>query len=108
MVGHTGVTSAIKQAVTCVDNCIKILEQKALEYNWVLLITADHGNVECMVDVDGVTPHTAHTCNPVPFLLINGSPQQLQTGTLADVAPTILDIMGIAKPLNMSGKSLLC
>lgn len=109
MVGHTGVISAIHKAVACVDNCLKILVQKAIEHNWVLLITSDHGNVECMRETDGVTPHTAHTCNPVPFVQVNGPNYQLNTGTLADVAPTILKIMDIDKPLEMTGKSLfLC
>ncbi len=107
MVGHTGVIEAIRKAVNCVDNCLKILEKKALEQDWVLLITADHGNVECMREVDGVTPHTAHTCNPVPLVQVNGPAKSLHKGTLADVAPTILDIMGIAQPVEMTGKSRL-
>lgn len=108
MVGHTGVIAAIHQAVAFVDSCLKTLVQKAIEQNWVLLITADHGNVECMIDTDGLTPHTAHTCNPVPFVQVNGPVQQLRPGTLADVAPTILEIMNIVKPMEMTGKSLLC
>lgn len=108
MVGHTGVIEAIHKAVACVDNCIKILEQKAIENNWTLLITADHGNAECMREEDKLTPHTAHTCNPVPFVLINGNGKQLSPGSLADIAPTILDIMGIVQPKAMTGKSLLC
>ncbi len=108
MVGHTGIIAAIHRAVKCIDHCLKILEQKALEQNWVLLITADHGNVECMRETDGLTPHTAHTCNPVPFVQVNGPAQQLQPGTLADVAPTILEILKLAKPSKMTGKSLLC
>jgi 2,3-bisphosphoglycerate-independent phosphoglycerate mutase len=107
MVGHTGVISAIHKAVACVDHCLKILVQKAIEHNWVLLITSDHGNVECMRETDGLTPHTAHTCNPVPFVQVNGPNYQLNTGTLADVAPTILKIMDIVQPLEMTGKSLI-
>jgi 2,3-bisphosphoglycerate-independent phosphoglycerate mutase len=107
MVGHTGVIEAIHKAVSCVDNCLKVLEQKAIEQNWVLLITADHGNVECMREADGVTPHTAHTCNPVPLVQVNGPAKSLHKGTLADVAPTILDIMGITQPVEMTGKSCL-
>lgn len=107
MVGHTGVIDAIYKAVECVDNCIKTLENKALEKDWVLLITADHGNAECMREPDGMTPHTAHTCNPVPFVQINGLAKSLQKGTLADVSPTILEIMDIPQPLVMTGKSLL-
>ncbi len=107
MVGHTGIIEAIHKAVSCVDNCLKTLEKKALEQDWVLLITADHGNVECMREVDGVTPHTAHTCNPVPLVQVNGPAKNLQKGTLADVAPTILDIMGIEQPAEMTGISCL-
>ena len=107
MVGHTGVIEAIHKAVACIDNCLKLLEKEAIEQGWVLLVTADHGNVECMREPDGITPHTAHTCNPVPFVQINGPAKNLGSGTLADVAPTILDIMGITQPQEMTGKSLL-
>ncbi len=108
MVGHTGVINAINKAVACVDDCVKTLEQKAIENDWTLLITADHGNAECMREDDKLTPHTAHTCNPVPFVLVNGNTKHLNTGSLADVAPTILGIMEIAQPKEMTGKSLLC
>lgn len=108
MVGHTGVIKAIHQAIICVDNCLKLLEQQAIQKNWILLITADHGNVECMREADGLTPHTAHTCNPVPFMQINGPARQLHTGTLADIAPTVLEIMNIPQPKEMTGKSLIC
>ena len=108
MVGHTGVIDAIIKAVDFVDGCIKIIEEKALEKAWTLLITADHGNAECMREDDKITPHTAHTCNPVPFVMINGEADSLNPGSLADVAPTILDIIGLAQPKEMTGKSLLC
>lgn len=108
MVGHTGVIEATRKAVACVDECIKILEEKALQNNWVLLITADHGNAECMRENDTSTPHTAHTRNPVPLVLINKDTAQLCAGSLADIAPTILDIMNIPQPKEMTGKSLLC
>ncbi len=108
MVGHTGVIEAIHKAVACVDLCVKNLEQKAIENNWTLLITADHGNAECMREGDALTPHTAHTCNPVPFVLVNGDAKNLKAGTLADISPTILNIMGIDQPKEMTGKSLLC
>lgn len=108
MVGHTGMIDAVNKAVSCVDACIKTLEEKAIQNNWLLIITADHGNAECMRAHDKVTPHTAHTRNPVPFVLINSDFLNLNTGSLADIAPTILDIMDIPKPKEMSGKSLLC
>jgi 2,3-bisphosphoglycerate-independent phosphoglycerate mutase len=87
---------------------VKTLEQKAIEHNWTLLITADHGNVECMREKDHSTPHTAHTCNPVPFVLVNGNAKHLNAGSLADVAATVLSIMGISQPKEMTGNSLLC
>lgn len=108
MVGHTGIINATQQAVTCVDKCIKTLEEKAIENNWILFITSDHGNAECMREVDGVTPHTAHTCNPVPLIMINGKNKSLLPGCLADIAPTILSLMNISQPKEMTGKSLLC
>ncbi|MEI7493699.1 MAG: 2,3-bisphosphoglycerate-independent phosphoglycerate mutase [Alphaproteobacteria bacterium] len=108
MVGHTGVIDAIYKAVDCVDACVKTLEQKAIEHKWTLLITADHGNVECMREKDHSTPHTAHTCNPVPIVLVNGNAKHLNAGSLADVAPTVLSIMGITQPKEMTGTSLLC
>lgn len=108
MVGHTGIIEAINKAVACVDLCVKTLEQKAIENDWTLLITADHGNAECMREDDELTPHTAHTCNPVPFVLVNSAAKSLKAGTLADIAPTILSIMGIDQPKEMTGESLLC
>lgn len=108
MVGHTGVIDAINKAVSYVDGCIKTLEQKAIEKDWILVVTADHGNAECMREDDKLTPHTAHTCNPVPFVLVNSPTKHLSTGTLADVSPTILSIMGIPQPKEMTGRSLLC
>mgnify|MGYP000753532646 CR=1 FL=1 len=108
MVGHTGIIEAINKAVSYVDGCIKTLEQKAIENDWVLLVTADHGNAECMREDDKLTPHTAHTCNPVPFVLVNSAAKHLNPGTLADVAPTILSIMEIPQPQEMTGESLLC
>ena len=69
-------------------------------------MTADHGNAEVLVDTDGQTPHTAHTTNPVPFILV-GADVTLRPGRLADIAPTILDLMGIEKPKEMTGESLI-
>ena len=107
MVGHTGVKSAIEEAVRFVDICLECLEKTALETGWILIITADHGNVELMVDSDGI-PHTAHTCNPVPFMVVNGNVQKLkQEGALCDVAPTVLDLLDYKQPKEMTGHSLV-
>jgi 2,3-bisphosphoglycerate-independent phosphoglycerate mutase len=108
MVGHTGVPAAIQKAVACVDGCVKAIADTCLATQTTLVITADHGNAEEMRDNQG-NPHTAHTCNPVPFVVVGGAPSltlKKEGGTLADVAPTVLDLMGIAKPLAMTGQSL--
>jgi 2,3-bisphosphoglycerate-independent phosphoglycerate mutase len=108
MVGHTGVKAAIKKAVSFIDHCIERLEKVALETGCIFVITADHGNAELMVDSNGV-PHTAHTCNPVPFMVINApNVKALKSrGALCDVAPTVLDLLGYGKPEEMTGHSLL-
>lgn len=108
MVGHTGVVDAIKQAIICIDDCVQQIVDKSLNNNWITLITADHGNAEHMQENDN-SPHTAHTCNPVPLVMVNG-PQnaKLSHGTLADVAPTILHLLNIAQPAEMTGKVLAC
>ncbi len=112
MVGHTGIKAAIKIAVTTVDNALATLEKEALHNDWVLIITADHGNVECMTD-DAGQQHTAHTCNPVPFLVINGEHTVTnglyfrKNGTLADIAPTILHWLNLPQSIHMSGKVLM-
>ena len=106
MVGHTGIPEAIEKAVKTVDECLKQLEEKAIQDGWILIITADHGNAEQMVDGSG--PHTAHTCNPVPFMIINGGKLSLKHGgTLANVAPTILELLGMRKPAEMTEPPLL-
>jgi 2,3-bisphosphoglycerate-independent phosphoglycerate mutase len=105
MVGHTGVVTAIEKAVETVDGCLRQLEKQAKEKGWVMLVTADHGNAEQMVD--GHAPHTAHTCNPVPFMVVNGGAVVLKNGgTLANVAPTILKFLGIPKPVEMTAEPL--
>jgi 2,3-bisphosphoglycerate-independent phosphoglycerate mutase len=109
MVGHTGVKSAIIKAVETIDRCLSRLEEAAKEGGYAILITADHGNVEQMVDeATGIT-HTAHTCNPVPVILVNG-PKTVLTladGQLSDIAPTVLDLLGLPIPFEMTGTSLL-
>ncbi len=107
MVGHTGVVKAIEEAIVKVDECLFKLEKAALDNEWIMLITADHGNAEFMKENDG-TPHTAHTCNPVPFVMINSPKRKLkQKGALCDVAPTVLELLDYEKPLEMTGNSLL-
>ncbi|MDD2320586.1 MAG: 2,3-bisphosphoglycerate-independent phosphoglycerate mutase [Geobacteraceae bacterium] len=108
MVGHTGVLAAAVKAIAAVDECVGTLVDKVLSLGGNLLITADHGNAESMVDENG-NPHTAHTCNRVPLVLVGdaGKGLQLRSGVLADIAPTVLDLLGIAKPAEMTGSSLL-
>lgn len=106
MVGHTGVFSAIKQAVEKVDNCLGRIVNRATANDYSLLIIADHGNADCAVNPDG-SPNTAHTTNPVPVILIDPDQKDIKAGKLADVAPTILKLMGVEKPEEMDGKVLL-
>ena len=105
MVGHTGVFEAAVKACETVDLCTKDIVRSALEADYDVLIIADHGNSETMVNPDG-SPHTAHTTNPVPFYWVSNSPAGLNDGILADVAPTILSLMGVAIPQAMTGKVL--
>jgi 2,3-bisphosphoglycerate-independent phosphoglycerate mutase len=110
MVGHTGVFDAAVQAVEVVDGCVGEIVDKILEKGGAVLLTADHGNAEKMIDLTTGQPHTAHTTNPVPFTLIvdDGNKYGLrQDGILADVAPTALQLMHIHQPEAMSGKTLI-
>jgi len=109
MVGHTGVMKAAIKAVETIDNCLKRLESAILAVGGSMLITADHGNVEKMSNGRTQEPHTAHTLSPVPLILVNPMENgfKLRNGTLADVAPTILDIIGLPKPPEMTGGSCL-
>ena len=106
MVGHTGNFKAAVKACETVDICTKKIVEEALKNNYSILIIADHGNSDIMVNGDG-TPNTAHTTNPVPIILLDDDFDNLKDGILADVAPTILKIMGIEKPNLMTGKHLL-
>jgi 2,3-bisphosphoglycerate-independent phosphoglycerate mutase len=107
MVGHTGVFSAVVKACETVDTCAKDVVTTALANDYACMIIADHGNAEYMINPDG-TPHTAHTTNLVPCILAsNATIKAMKSGRLADVAPTILDLMGIEKPIEMTGMSLL-
>lgn len=109
MVGHTGVFDAAIKACETVDTCVGKIVEKAKENGVVMLLTADHGNSECMEDPQTHTPFTAHTTNPVPFMLINGQDKYelKDTGALCDVAPTILQLLGIKQPAEMTGQSLI-
>ena len=109
MVGHTGVFNAAVKACETVDECVGKIAQKAKENNVIMLLTADHGNSECMEDPNTHAPFTAHTTNPVPFILINGNGKYelKDTGALCDVAPTVLQLLGIKQPEEMTGHSLI-
>ena len=106
MVGHTGSLPAAIKAVEAVDSCVGRVVEAVEKVGGVLLITADHGNSEQMIDYKTGEPHTAHTTNPVPLVLV-GKDAKLKEGRLADLAPTMLDIMGIEKPQEMTGESLI-
>lgn len=109
MVGHTGVIPAAVKAVETVDQCVGTAEEAIKEVDGVLFICADHGNAEQMIDYKTKAPHTAHTTNPVPFILVNydDSVKLREGGCLADIAPTLLEIMGLPQPAEMTGKSLI-
>jgi len=107
MVGHTGKLAETISAVETLDSCFARIEAAAASAGAVLLMTADHGNAEQMLDPVTGQPHTAHTTNPVPFVLIGaGHPAPLLPGTLGDVAPTLLGIQGLVAPPEMTGRDL--
>ena len=106
MVGHTGVFDAAVKAVETVDTCVGKVVAAIQEMGGIALITADHGNAEQMLQEDGVSPFTAHTTNLVPFCIV-GADVTLRDGRLADIAPTMLDLMGMEKPVEMNGESLI-
>jgi 2,3-bisphosphoglycerate-independent phosphoglycerate mutase len=107
MVGHTGVFEAAVKACETVDKCAEAVVNAALINGYTTLIIADHGNSDCMINPDG-TPNTAHTTNPVPFILVdNEFKPNLKPGKLGNIAPTILQLMGIEKPSDMECESLL-
>jgi 2,3-bisphosphoglycerate-independent phosphoglycerate mutase len=109
MVGHTGLFDAAEHAVEAVDQCLGQLARAVETAGGTLIITADHGNAEMMRDPETGAPHTAHTLNPVPFIVVNppGSIRAVQNGRLADVAPTLLALLGLPQPAVMTGHSLL-
>jgi 2,3-bisphosphoglycerate-independent phosphoglycerate mutase len=107
MVGHTGVWEAVIRAVETVDGCVERLVTEGLAQGYTLLILADHGNADYMINADG-TPNTAHTMNPVPFIIADNEWRgPVKDGKLGDIAPTILKLMGIAKPGEMTGLELI-
>ncbi len=106
MVGHTGVMKAAIKACEAVDACVKEVITTALENNYTTILIADHGNCETMINPDG-TPNTAHTTNPVPFIVVDKDIKTVKNGVLGDIAPTILKLMGIEKPKVMTGKELV-
>ncbi len=107
MVGHTGNLEAAIKAIETIDECVARVVAAIEEKNGMIIMTADHGNAEQMIDYKTGEPHTAHTTNIVPLVLIGVEGVQLKTGKLADLAPTMLDLMGLPKPEEMSGESLL-
>jgi len=106
MVGHTGVMSAILKAVNAVDTCVNQVVETATANDYTTIIIADHGNADNAVNLDG-SPNTAHSTNPVPIIVVNSNYKTVESGILADIAPTILKIMGIDQPAEMTGKVLV-
>ena len=106
MVGHTGSMPAAIKACETVDSCAREVIETALEHGYTTLVIADHGNCDTMINPDG-SPNTAHTTNPVPLILVDPDRKTIHAGVLGDIAPTILEIMGLPKPETMTCKSLL-
>ncbi|MDD4761116.1 MAG: alkaline phosphatase family protein, partial [Bacteroidaceae bacterium] len=107
MVGHTGVYAAIEKAVVAVDSCVKDVINAAKETGYEAIIIADHGNADHAINNDG-TPNTAHSLNAVPFIYVTENKEaKVENGILADVAPSILHIMGLSQPAEMTGKNLI-
>ncbi|MBR2861026.1 MAG: 2,3-bisphosphoglycerate-independent phosphoglycerate mutase [Clostridia bacterium] len=106
MVGHTGVFDAAVKAVEAVDECVGKVVEATMEQNGAVIITADHGNADCMVGEDG-NPFTPHTTNPVPFCVVGYDCKLKETGKLADIAPSLIKILGLEQPEEMTGESLI-
>jgi len=108
MVGHTGSLPAAIKAVETIDGCVEKIVEAILAHHGTILITADHGNCEQMIDYKTGEPHTAHTTNPVPLILVTENNKlKIKEGKLADLAPTMLELLGIEKPEEMTGESIL-
>ena len=106
MVGHSGVIPAVVKAVETTDACLGRVVETVQRLGGVLLITADHGNAEQMLEEDGTSPHTAHTSNPVPLIVADPDAQLREDGELQDLAPTVLSYLGLTKPLQMTGQNI--
>ena len=106
MVGHTGISHAIIKACEKVDQCLELLFKSLQEFNYSVVIIADHGNADKMINKDG-SSHTAHTINMVPVIVYDKDVQSVKNGKLSDIAPTLLNLMNIKKPIEMSGESLI-
>ena len=106
MVGHTGIFEAAVKACETVDKCTQEVITCGLDNGYTTILIADHGNCETMMNSDG-SPHTAHTTNPVPMILIDEEKRNIKNGVLGDIAPTVLDLMGLEKPMEMTRRSLL-
>jgi len=109
MVGHTGILEAAIKACETVDTCVGKAIEALMEVDGTMFICADHGNAEQMIDYETGEPHTAHTTNPVPFILVNADPSYklAEGGKLCDIIPTMLELMELPQPEEMTGKSLL-
>ena len=109
MVGHTGIQEAAIKAVETVDECVGKAVEAVKNVDGILFICADHGNAEQLIDYETKEPYTAHTTNPVPFILVNADPSYKlrEGGCLADIVPTLIELMGMEQPQEMTGKSLL-
>jgi 2,3-bisphosphoglycerate-independent phosphoglycerate mutase len=107
MVGHTGIIPAAILAVETIDKCLERVLDALKLVGGRLLLTADHGNIEQMVDKDTGQPHTAHTTNQVPLVYVCGDKPLFSGGGLSDLAPTMLAILGVSQPLEMTGRSLI-
>jgi 2,3-bisphosphoglycerate-independent phosphoglycerate mutase len=108
MVGHTGVYTAVTQTVACIDKLVGQVVKEAIEHDYVVLLTADHGNADFEVNADG-SPNTAHSLNTVQFVVINAGNEvkSVKDGALCNVAPTILKLMGIPQPKAMTAEPLI-
>ncbi|MBO5801541.1 MAG: 2,3-bisphosphoglycerate-independent phosphoglycerate mutase [Alistipes sp.] len=106
MVGHTGIYEAIEKAVKTIDECVKDVVEAAKANGYEVVQIADHGNADNALNADG-TPNTAHSLNPVPIVVVSDRVSKVKDGILADVAPTVLDLMGLSKPAEMTGESLV-